>query len=47
MFTCGQVPYSGIPVTKLFNMLTSGVRLDRPINSACTDEMLVGVNYCE
>ena len=40
MFTCGQVPYSGLPVLRLFNTLSSGERLEKPINSACTDEML-------
>ena len=40
VFTCGQVPYHGIRVTRLCSVLTSGERLDKPTNSACSDEML-------
>ena len=41
VFTCGGVPYAGVPATTLCSELKSGHRLDRPSNLACSDDMYV------
>ena len=41
VFTCGGVPYAGVPTTALCSELKSGHRLDRPSNLACSDDMYV------
>ena len=50
MFTCGGVPYAGVPTTTLLRELSSGHRLDKPKNAACTNEMYVcvykGLEWC-
>ena len=39
VFTCGRVPYTGIPALNLLAALRNGERLDPPNNTACSDEM--------
>ena len=39
VFTCGRVPYTGVPAMALLSQLRSGHRLDRPRNATCSDEM--------
>ena len=39
IFTCGRVPYSGVPAMSLLKTLQRGERLERPDNEACSDEM--------
>ena len=39
IFTCGRVPYSGVPAMSLLRTLQRGERLERPDNEACSDEM--------
>ena len=39
VFTCGGVPYAGVPATTLLSELRCGHRLDRPSNTACSDDM--------
>ena len=41
LFTCGRVPYSGILVMSLLRALKAGQRLEKPENTACSNEMLV------
>ena len=41
VFTCGGVPYAGVPVTTLLSELRSGHRLNRPTNLSCSDDMYV------
>ena len=41
LFTCGSVPYSGIPVVSILRALKAGQKLDKPDNAACSNEMLV------
>ena len=41
VFTCGGVPYAGIPVASLLRELRSGHRLDRPSNISCSNDMYV------
>ena len=41
LFTCGRVPYSGIPVMSVLRLLKTGQRLEKPENTACSNEMLV------
>ena len=41
VFTCGQVPYRGINAMSLMRTLRNGERLDKPNNSACSQEMSV------
>ena len=41
MFTCGGVPYAGVPATTLLCELSSGHRLDKPKNAACSNDMYV------
>ena len=41
VFTCGAVPYAGVPATTLCSELKSGHRLDRPSNLACSEDMYV------
>ena len=43
VFTCGGVPYAGVPVTTLLGELRSGHRLDRPSNLAGSDDMYVAI----
>ena len=40
LFTCGRVPYSGIPVMSILKALKAGQRLEKPENTACSNEML-------
>ncbi|CAI7994730.1 Tyrosine-protein kinase transforming protein SEA [Geodia barretti] len=46
VFTCGGVPYAGVPVTTLLSELRSGHRLDRPSNIACSDDIWSVVTSC-
>ena len=39
IFTCGRVPYVGVPPMTLLSQLHNGYRLDRPTNATCSDEM--------
>ena len=39
VFTCGRVPYVGVPAMTLLSQLQNGYRLDRPTNATCSDEM--------
>ena len=39
IFTCGSIPYAGVPVLTLLRELNSGHRLTRPSNVVCSDEM--------
>ena len=41
LFTCGSVPYSGIPVMSALKAIKAGQRLEKPENAACSNEMLV------
>ena len=41
VFTCGRVPYTGVPALTLLKELSTGYRLSRPSNAACSDEMYV------
>ena len=41
LFTCGRVPYSGIPVMSILKVLKAGQRLEKPENTACSNKMLV------
>ena len=41
IFTCGRVPYAGVHVMGLLNVLKRGERLEIPDNKACHDNMLV------
>ena len=43
MFTCGGVPYAGVPAITLLRELSSGHRLDKPKNAACSNDMYVCV----
>ena len=43
VFTCGRVPYTGVPAMTLLTELHSGHRLERPTNAACSDQMYVDV----
>ena len=40
IFTCGRVPYAGVNVLSLLNVLKRGERLEKPDNQACHDDML-------
>ena len=40
LFTCGRVPYSGISVMSVLRLLKEGQRLEKPENTACSNEML-------
>ena len=46
VFTCGRVPYVGVPIMTLLSQLHNGYRLERPTNATCSDEMLVECNVC-
>ncbi|CAI8047951.1 Tyrosine-protein kinase transforming protein SEA [Geodia barretti] len=46
VFTCGGVPYAGVPVTTLLSELRSGHRLDRPSNISCSDDIWSVVTSC-
>ncbi|CAI8014077.1 Tyrosine-protein kinase transforming protein RYK [Geodia barretti] len=39
IFTCGRIPYTGIPAMGLLKELQRGQRLERPDNEACLDEV--------
>ena len=39
VFTCGRIPYTGIPAMGLLNELQGGQRLEKPDNEACSIEM--------
>ena len=41
LFTCGRVPYSGIPVRNVLKTLKAGQTLEKPENTTCSNEMLV------
>ncbi len=41
VFSAGKIPYPGVDPSSLAKMLVQGDRLEKPLNSACTDEMLV------
>ena len=45
VFTCGGVPYAGVPAMTLLNELRSGHRLDRPSSTACSQQMYDCVVY--
>ena len=40
LFTCGSVPYSGVPVMSVVKALKADQRLEKPENTACSNEML-------
>ncbi|CAI8024313.1 Tyrosine-protein kinase transforming protein ros [Geodia barretti] len=46
VFTCGGVPYAGVPVTTLLSELFSGHRLDRPSNITCSDDVWALMTSC-
>ena len=39
IFTCGRIPYTGIPAMGLLKELQRGQTLERPDNEACLDEV--------
>ena len=39
IFTCGRIPYAGIPAMNLLKALQRGERLEKPDNEICQDEM--------
>ena len=39
IFTCGRIPYTGIPAMGLLKELQRGQILKRPYNEACLDEV--------
>ena len=39
LFTCGRVPYSGVPVMSVLKALKEGQTLEKPENAACSNEM--------
>ena len=41
LFTCGGVPYSGIPAMIVVKALKAGQKLEKPENTVCSNEMLV------
>ena len=41
LFTCGSVPYSGIPIMSVLKALKAGQRLEKPENTAFSNEMFV------
>ena len=41
MFSGGKTPYPGIHAMDLPHQLDNGMRLEKPLNAACTDEMYV------
>ena len=41
IFTCGRMPYAGVHVMGLLNVLKRGERLEKPENKACHDDMSV------
>ena len=45
VFTCGGVPYAGVPVTTMLNELCCGHRLDKPKNAACSIDVYVAIYY--
>ncbi|CAI8033456.1 Tyrosine-protein kinase transforming protein SEA, partial [Geodia barretti] len=40
IFTCGRIPYTGIPAMGLLKELQRGQRLERPDNEACSVEII-------
>ena len=45
LFTCGSVPYSGIPAMSVLKAIKAGQRLEKPENLACSNEMLVAKEF--
>ena len=41
IFTCGRIPYAGVPAMNLLEALKEGQRLEEPDNEACFSEVLV------
>lgn len=41
IFSGGEIPYPGVHPDTIIHHLKRGERLSKPLNSACTDEMLV------
>ena len=39
VFSGGKTPYPGIHAMDLPHQLDNGMRLEKPLNAACTDEM--------
>ena len=39
IFSGGKVPYGGVDVTDLSQLLVNGRRLDKPNNDACSDQL--------
>ena len=39
IFSGGKVPYGGVGVTNLSQLLANEYRLDKPNNDACSDEL--------
>ena len=39
IFSGGKVPYGGVDVTDLSQLLANGYRLDKPNNDACSDQL--------
>ena len=43
VFSGGKTPYPGIHAMDLPHQLDNGMRLEKPLNAACTDEMYVAI----
>ena len=39
IFTCGAIPYGGVHAMSLLKELQRGMRLEKPNNTACHDDM--------
>ncbi|CAI8006273.1 Fibroblast growth factor receptor 3 [Geodia barretti] len=46
VFTCGRIPYRGIPVMYLLEAIKAGKRLEKPENEACLDEVYEIMKSC-
>ena len=39
VFSAGKIPYGGVDPLTMIQLLESGRRLDKPSNTACSEEM--------
>jgi len=39
LFTGGRIPYPGVDPVSLPNLLENGLKLDKPRNAACNEEL--------
>ena len=39
VFSAGKTPYPGVHALSVIKMIDEGYRMDKPRNSACTEEM--------